>query len=86
MLQIDILTIFPELFGPFLDTAFVGMARRDGAARIEAHDLRHLVKIHQSRASKLIKLARMTLIGQYIGSHLANIPGVDHCCFCDTEW
>ncbi|MGB0620993.1 MAG: tRNA (guanosine(37)-N1)-methyltransferase TrmD [Myxococcota bacterium] len=41
MLEIDILTIFPELFGPFLDTAFVGMARRDGAARIEAHDLRH---------------------------------------------
>ena len=40
MLEIDILTIFPELFGPFLDTAFVGMARRDGAARIEAHDLR----------------------------------------------
>ena len=36
-----ILTLFPELFSPFLDTAFVGMARRDGAAKIEAHDLRN---------------------------------------------
>ncbi|MEM9173922.1 MAG: tRNA (guanosine(37)-N1)-methyltransferase TrmD [Myxococcota bacterium] len=41
MLEIDILTIFPELFGPFLETAFVGMARRDGAARIDAYDLRN---------------------------------------------
>jgi len=40
MLEIDILTIFPELFSPFLETAFVGLARRDGAARIETHDLR----------------------------------------------
>ncbi|MCR9095026.1 MAG: tRNA (guanosine(37)-N1)-methyltransferase TrmD [bacterium] len=40
MLEVDVLTIFPELFGPFLETAFVGMARRDGAARIETHDLR----------------------------------------------
>lgn len=41
MLEIDILTLFPELFSPFLDTAFVGMARREGAAKIEAHDLRN---------------------------------------------
>ena len=40
MLEIDILTIFPELFGPFLDTAFVGIARRDGAVQIRTHDLR----------------------------------------------
>ncbi len=40
MLEIDILTIFPEIFGPFLDTAFVGIARRDGAAAIRTHDLR----------------------------------------------
>lgn len=40
MLEIDILTIFPDLFGPFLETAFVGSARRDGAARIDTHDLR----------------------------------------------
>ena len=40
MLEIDVLTIFPELLGPFLETAFVGMARRDGAARIDTHDLR----------------------------------------------
>jgi tRNA (guanine37-N1)-methyltransferase len=40
MLEIDILTIFPDLFGPFLETAFVGIARRDGAAAIRTHDLR----------------------------------------------
>ena len=40
MLEIGILTIFPDLFGTFLETAFVGSARRDGAARIDTHDLR----------------------------------------------
>ncbi len=40
MLKIDILTLFPDLFGPFLETAFVGIAQRDGAVRIETHDLR----------------------------------------------
>lgn len=40
MLRIDVLTIFPDLFGPFLETAFVGHARRQGALEIAAHDLR----------------------------------------------
>ena len=40
MFEIDVLTIFPELFGPFLETAFVGHARRGGAAAIRTHDLR----------------------------------------------
>ena len=40
MQRIDILTIFPEFFGPFLETAFVALARKQGAASIEAHDLR----------------------------------------------
>ena len=40
MLRVDILTIFPELFGVFLETAFVGLARKQGLARVEAHDLR----------------------------------------------
>ncbi|MBJ21623.1 MAG: tRNA (guanosine(37)-N1)-methyltransferase TrmD [bacterium] len=40
MLEIDIITIFPELFGPFLETAFVGIARRAGSVEIRAHDLR----------------------------------------------
>ena len=39
-LQIDVLTILPELFGPFLETAFVGIAREQGAAAIAIHDLR----------------------------------------------
>ncbi|MEZ4333571.1 MAG: tRNA (guanosine(37)-N1)-methyltransferase TrmD [Myxococcota bacterium] len=40
-MRIDVLTIFPELFGPFFDTAFVGHARRQGAVELAAHDLRH---------------------------------------------
>jgi len=40
MLEIDILTIFPELFGPFLETAFVGLARSQDIVTIETHDLR----------------------------------------------
>jgi len=40
MQKIDVLTIFPDLFGPFLETAFVGLAREQGAAAIEVHDLR----------------------------------------------
>jgi len=40
VLQIDVLTIFPDLFGPFFETAFVGHARRQGALAIAAHDLR----------------------------------------------
>ncbi len=40
MLRIDVLTIFPELFRPFLETAFVGVARQQAAAAVEIHDLR----------------------------------------------
>ncbi len=40
MQKIDILTIFPELFGPFLETAFVALARKQGAVLVAAHDLR----------------------------------------------
>jgi tRNA (guanine37-N1)-methyltransferase len=40
MLRIDILTLFPELFGVFLETAFVALARKQGAATIAAHNLR----------------------------------------------
>ncbi|MBW2425038.1 MAG: tRNA (guanosine(37)-N1)-methyltransferase TrmD [Deltaproteobacteria bacterium] len=39
-MRIDILTLFPALFEPFLETAFVAVAREQGAAAIEAHDLR----------------------------------------------
>ena len=40
MLEIDVLTLFPEIFGPFLETAFVGQAIEKGRARVETHDLR----------------------------------------------
>ena len=40
MLEIDVLTLFPELFGPFLETAFVGQARAKGLAEVRVHALR----------------------------------------------
>ncbi len=40
MLEIDVLTLFPELFQPFIETAFVGQAQQKNLARIETHDLR----------------------------------------------
>jgi tRNA (guanine37-N1)-methyltransferase len=44
MLEIDVLTIFPDLFGPFLETAFVGSAREQDAVRVGVHDLRDWAK------------------------------------------
>jgi len=40
VLKVDVLTIFPELFRGFLETAFVGIAREQAVAAIEVHDLR----------------------------------------------
>ncbi len=40
MLRIDVITIFPQLFEPFLSESFVGLAQQRGKIAIEAHDLR----------------------------------------------
>jgi len=40
MLRIDVLTIFPGLFDPFLDASMVGLARARGKAEVRVHDLR----------------------------------------------
>lgn len=39
-MRIQVLTIFPELFGPFLETALLGRARERGLLRVEVRDLR----------------------------------------------
>jgi tRNA (guanine37-N1)-methyltransferase len=44
MLEIDVLTIFPDLFRPFLETAFVGSAQEQAALRVGVHDLRAWAK------------------------------------------
>jgi tRNA (guanine37-N1)-methyltransferase len=41
MLEIDVISIFPQLFEPFLSESFVGIARERGRARIAVHDLRN---------------------------------------------
>ncbi len=40
MLRVDVITIFPGLFGPFLEEAFVGIARRRGVLDLAVHNLR----------------------------------------------
>jgi len=39
-IRVDVVTIHPALFGPFLDEAMVGIARRKGVAELAVHDLR----------------------------------------------
>ncbi len=39
-LRIDVITLFPELFEPFLSTSIVGIARREGLVELVVHDLR----------------------------------------------
>jgi tRNA (guanine37-N1)-methyltransferase len=39
-MRIQVLTIFPELFAPFVATSLVGRAAERGLLRIEVHDLR----------------------------------------------
>ncbi len=39
-MHIQILTIFPELFGPFLETSLIGRARQEGRMEVTVHDLR----------------------------------------------
>jgi tRNA (guanine37-N1)-methyltransferase len=38
--RIDVLTLFPELFEPFLRTSLLGAAREGGRIQVETHDLR----------------------------------------------
>jgi tRNA (guanine37-N1)-methyltransferase len=40
VLRIDVITLFPALFEPFLEASFVGMAREKGLAEVRIHDLR----------------------------------------------
>ncbi len=40
MLRIDVITLFPGLFEPFLSESMVGIALREGRASVSVHDLR----------------------------------------------
>ncbi len=39
-MRLDVLTIFPELFEPFLSTSLLGKAREKGLLQVRVHDLR----------------------------------------------
>lgn len=43
-MKIRVLTVFPELFGPFLATSLIGRARERGLIEIEARDLREFTR------------------------------------------
>jgi len=40
-LRIDVLTLFPEVFGPLLSTSIPGIAARKGLVSYHVHDIRH---------------------------------------------
>jgi tRNA (guanine37-N1)-methyltransferase len=40
VIRFDVITLFPELFGPFVEQSMVGIARRAGLAEVAVHDLR----------------------------------------------
>jgi tRNA (guanine37-N1)-methyltransferase len=40
LLRIDVITIFPRLFEPFLDESILGIALREGLVALRVHDLR----------------------------------------------
>ncbi len=39
-MRVDVISIFPEIFAPFLAASLVGRARESGLLRVEVHDLR----------------------------------------------
>ena len=39
-MRVDVLTIFPELFAPFLEASLIGKAREKGLLEVRVHDLR----------------------------------------------
>src|SRR3954449_7566174 len=39
-MRVDVLTIFPELFAPFVSTSLIGKAREKGLLEVRVHDLR----------------------------------------------
>lgn len=43
-MHVQVLTIFPELFGPFLATSLLGRAAERGLLRVEVHDLREFTE------------------------------------------
>ncbi len=48
-MRVDVVTIFPELFGAFLETSLIGRARSKGLLQVEIHDLRdHTEDRHRS--------------------------------------
>ena len=48
-MRIQVVTIFPELFAPFLATSLVGRAIERGLLAVEVHDLRdHTADRHRS--------------------------------------
>jgi tRNA (guanine37-N1)-methyltransferase len=43
-MRVQVLTIFPELFEPFLSTSLIGKAREKGLLEVRVHDLRRFTE------------------------------------------
>lgn len=40
-MQVDIITLFPQIFEPYITTSIVGRAQKQGSIRVSLHDLRN---------------------------------------------
>ncbi|MBI4576275.1 MAG: tRNA (guanosine(37)-N1)-methyltransferase TrmD [Planctomycetes bacterium] len=49
-MRIDVLTLFPGMFLPFLDESILGRARRRGLLEVQVHDLRHWAEEDRHRS------------------------------------
>jgi len=45
-MHIDVVTIFPEVFGPVLSSSMLGIAQEQGAVTFAVHDLRQWTSDH----------------------------------------
>ena len=54
-MRVDVLTIFPELFAPFLAASLIGKAREKGLLEVRVHDLRDF---HSREARQVVPLAQ----------------------------
>ncbi|HEV2843860.1 MAG TPA: tRNA (guanosine(37)-N1)-methyltransferase TrmD, partial [Thermoanaerobaculia bacterium] len=50
-MRVRVLTIFPELFEPFLSTSLLGKAREKGLLEVTVHDLREWTEDRHRRVA-----------------------------------
>ena len=80
--RVDVITIFPGLFEPFVGEAMVGIARDKGRVRIAVHDLRDWTR--DRHRTVLLESGRMLIVGGQDGS--GSMSSVELDATANGEW